>query len=281
MRNVSPDLFAWVAVDGRPGQLVPVEDARISVRDRGVTIGEGIFETCKVVAGQAVALTRHLERMTRGAASLSLTPPAMQDVREGVTAVLKSSTPRIALGRLRITVTAGEPHSPLSTLIVTAHAIEPWPPQTSAILAPWVRNERSPLAGVKSTSYAENAVALAFARTHGVSEALLANTHGALCEGTASNVFGIRDGRLVTPSLETGCLPGVTRELVLEWFGGAEVIEDPHTFIESVDEAFLTSSTRDVHPLTRLDEREWTAVGPVAARLAQEFQQRLSDDIDP
>ncbi len=81
---------------------------------------------------------------------------------------------------------------------------------------PWVRNERSAVAGLKTTSYAENVRALAYAKERGGSEAIFANTVGDLCEGTGSNIFCVYDGELVTPTLESGALAGVTRTLVLD-----------------------------------------------------------------
>ena len=93
------------------------------------------------------------------------------------------------------------------------------------VTVPWPRNERGALAGLKTTSYAENVVALAEARRRGGTEAIFANLAGHLCEGTGSNVFYVVDGELRTPTLASGCLAGVTRALVLEWCGGVEVDE--------------------------------------------------------
>jgi branched-chain amino acid aminotransferase len=130
-----------------------------------------------------------------------------------------------------------------------------WPPTTAVVLAPWPRNERSALAGVKSISYAENVVALAWARERDAGEALLANTIGNLCEGTGSNVFVALGGRLVTPPLSSGCLAGVVRSLLVE--GNIASEDDVATStLADVEEAFLTSSTREVQSIDRLDGRE-------------------------
>ena len=90
---------------------------------------------------------------------------------------------------------------------------------------PWPRNERGALAGLKTTSYAENVVALAYAAERGATEAVFANTAGHLCEGTGSNVFYVVEGELRTPTLAAGCLAGISRALLLEWYGGREVDE--------------------------------------------------------
>src|SRR4029078_9248441 len=112
------------------------------------------------------------------------------------------------------------------------------------------RNERCPLAVLKTTSYAENVIALAYAAERGASEAVFGNLAGNLCEGTGTNVFVAVGGRLVTPPLAAGCLAGVTRALVLEL---TDAVEENVALgaLARVDEAFLTSSTRDVQAVGR------------------------------
>ncbi|MCC3778960.1 aminotransferase class IV, partial [Streptomyces sp. UNOB3_S3] len=154
-------------------------------------------------------------------------------------------------------------------------------PATAAVTVPWTRNERGALAGAKSTSYAENVVALAHARAHGATEALFANTVGALCEGTGSNVFVVLDGELHTPTLSSGCLPGITRALVVEWAGAKET-ELPFDVLERAEEVFLTSSLRDVQAVRALDGRQLPgAPGPVTAKAMRIFEERSAADIDP
>ena len=101
------------------------------------------------------------------------------------------------------------------TLVIALAPMDPWPESTKVAVVPWPRNERGALAGLKTTSYAENVVALAYAKRLGAGEALFADTRGRLSEGTGSNVFVVLGDRLVTPALTTGCLAGVTRALVL------------------------------------------------------------------
>ena len=97
--------------------------------------------------------------------------------------------------------------------------------ETTVVTVPWTRNEHGATAGLKTTSYAENVIALAHAVERGGSEAVFANTAGNLCEGTGTNVFYVVDGELRTPTLASGCLAGVTRALVIEWCGAREVDE--------------------------------------------------------
>ena len=111
------------------------------------------------------------------------------------------------------------------TLVVALGPLEPRTTPSSAVTVPWPRNERGALAGLKTTSYAENVVALAYADERGGDEAIFANLAGHLCEGTGSNVFYAVGGELRTPTLASGCLAGITRELLLEWCDVVEVDE--------------------------------------------------------
>lgn len=276
----------WVG-DRDVGSIVPEQEALIGVLDRGFTVGEGVFETLKVVDGRAFAVTRHLQRLSRSARILGLPEPVDEVVRDAVDEVLFANAPLLgAFARLRVTYTAGSVQShgaagsALPSLVVSVAPAGPWPATTSVVTVPWTRNERSPLAGAKCTSYAESVIALRYARERGASEGVLANTRGQLCEGTASNVFVVIDSAVVTPPLSSGCLPGVTRELVLEWFGAHEK-DLPLDALQTADEVFVTSSTRDVHPVVTADERTWPAVGPVAKALHDEFASRARRDLDP
>ena len=255
----------------------------IAVTDHGFTVGDGVFEAVKTLAGQPFALTRHLARLERSAAGLGLPVPDLDDVRRGVAAVTGDDP----IGRLRITWSAG-PHPMGSgrgggppTLVVAWSAIGPAAEQTSVVTVPWTRNERGATAGLKTTSYAENVIALAFAAERGGTEAVLANTAGDLCEGTGSNVFYVVDGELRTPTLASGCLAGVTRSLVVEWCGAREVDEPLETVREQASEAFLASTTRDVQPIARWDDRELPAPGPVTARCARAWADHEAGTMDP
>jgi branched-chain amino acid aminotransferase len=170
-------------------------------------------------------------------------------------------------------------HGP--TLVVAVGAAKPLADTTAIVTVPWPRNERGALAGIKTTSYAENAKALAQALDAGATEAVFADTTGRLCEGTGSNVFVVRDGRVLTPTLETGCLAGVTRALVLEWVPGAEETDLPLAALQDSDEIFLTSTLRDVQGVNRVDGRELTGPGPVTKDVMAVFAERSAAEHDP
>jgi branched-chain amino acid aminotransferase len=268
------------------GALLDDAQARISVFDHGLTVGDGVFETVKVTGGLPFALTRHLKRLAASAAGLGLPEPEPDAIAAGVSAVQKASgSPDRA--RVRITVTGGE--SPLGsqrgggplTVVIALSALNEWEASCDVVTVPWPRNERGAMAGIKTTSYAENVRALAYAAERGASEAIFANTVGNLCEGTGSNVFLVVDGELVTPPLSAGCLAGVTRGLLLEWFGGSERDVSAET-LAAAPEAFLASTTRDVQPIRSVDGVVLPAVpGPVTGKAAQVFATRAAQSPDP
>lgn len=260
------------------GQVVAADVPSIRALDHGVTVGDGAFETCKIVDGEAFALTRHLGRLGRTLTGLGL--PAVDEarVREGIDAVLAAGD-RINFGRVRVTVTAGagplgsdRDDSP-ATVVIAATSSRPHAKSAPVVTVPWVRNERAATAGLKTTSYAENVIAITHARSRGAEEALLANTRGELCEGTASNVFVVTDGVLRTPPLESGCLAGITRQLAIEWCreAGLEVLEEalPFEVLQTADEVIITNSSRDVQGVHAVDDRRLVAPGPVTTKAVQ------------
>jgi len=280
---MSNDVRVWVN-----GQRVDAGAPSIAALDHGVTVGDGVFETAKVADGAVFALTRHSRRLDRSLAGLGL-PPADHDlIAKGIEDVLSGEP--IAFGRLRWSVTGGA--GPLGsdrdesalTYIVTAGA-QPLPPASCKVVTvPWTRNERSATVGLKTTSYAENVVALAYAKERGGIEAIFANTRGELCEGTGSNVFVVVDGEVLTPPVESGLLPGITRGLVIEWCreAGIPVREAtlPMDVLATADEVFITSSTKDVLPVHAVDERE-LPVGPVTQAAADVFARLSRERNDP
>jgi branched-chain amino acid aminotransferase len=267
------------------GGLRDADTARVSVFDHGLTVGDGVFETVRATNGTTFALTRHLDRLARSARGLGLPEPDLDEVRRACAEVAAANPAE--LGRLRITYTGG--HGPLGsdrgdrgpTLVVALGATTRRPDTTAVVTVPWTRNERGALTGLKTTSYAENVVALARAREQGASEALFPNTVGQLCEGTGSNVFVVLDGEIHTPPVASGCLAGITRALTVEWTGARET-DLPIGVLERADEIFLTSTLRDVQGVHRVDGRELpSAPGPVTAKAMRIFEERSGDDLDP
>lgn len=279
---MSSDIRVWV-----DGARVEPSAPAISAVDHGITVGDGVFETAKALDGRVFALTRHADRLDRSLGGLGLPPANRETVEAGIAAVLEEP---LEFGRVRWTVTAGL--GPLGsdrgdsgyTYVVTAGSMPSPPASGGVVVVPWTRNERAATAGLKTTSYADNVVALAHAKARGASEAIFANTRGELCEGTGSNVFVVVGDEILTPPLSSGALAGITRELVLQWCraDGVAIREAdlPIDILQEADEVFITSSTRDVMPVDRVDDRVLT-VGALTKAAAESFARHSAESMDP
>ena len=276
------------------GVLVDEGDARVSVFDHGFTVGDGVFETLKTYGGRPFAVRRHLARLAASAEGMGLRAPPADTLRAALDDVAAAN--ELGEATLRITVTSGP--GPLGsarhakapggtggeagpTVVVAPGRLAVPAAAVEVAVVPWPRNERGALAGLKTTSYGENVVALAWARARGADEAVFANLAGELCEGTGTNVVVAIGGRLVTPALRSGCLAGVTRALVIE--AGGVVEEDlPLSALADAAEAFLTSTTREVQPISAVDGRALSAApGPLTAAAAAAFVALAATDPDP
>lgn len=257
------------------GELLPESEAKISVFDHGLTTGDGVFESVVVRNGRPFALSRHLARLQGSAERLGLAVPSRAELERAVGAVVASAG--FSFAKVRITLTGGP--GPLGsgrsdsqpTLVVAIEELPPRSPAVAVVVAPWPRNEKGAIAGAKTISYAENVVALAYAAERQAQEALFFNLSGNLCEGTGTNVFVGLDGELVTPPLSAGCLAGVTRGLVLEVTGARER-DVSASELGRVSEAFLSSTTRGVHPIARIDDRPLEAPGPLTKAAEAAFE---------
>jgi len=272
-----PPPSSFVYSDGRlhdaAAPLLPLGDAALRW-------GEGLFESIAAYGGLLFALERHLARLATGAERLGLALPRRAEVEEGAALLLAANRLQDSRpARLRLTLTGGTPGQ-------RARGTSPWfleatppPPHASAaraVLVPWTRNERSALAGLKTLSYGDNPVALRYAAERDADEALFLNTRGELCEGAWSNVFVKLDGRWLTPPLDSGCLPGVTRALLLEIAaaGGTPIEEIPVKVSElrEVEAALLSSTFRGVQPLRRLEGRP-LPIAPEAAAWYSRYEE--------
>jgi len=269
-------LKAWL-----DGELIDADRAVISIADKGFLVGDGVFETLRAYDGRLFALDQHLDRLARSAQAMKIELPEAATLREAVLQTVAAN--ELGEARVRITVTSGvgpaglDRADGLGTALVTATPLASPPAAVHAAMAPWPRNERSILVGVKTTSNAENVAKLAYARGQGADEALSVNLAGNVCEGASSNVFVVQDGRVLTPPLSAGCLAGITRERLIVLCGQVrvEVSEEdfPASTLTTCDEIFITSSTREVVPVTQLDGRPIGDgnAGTLTQRLAREF----------
>lgn len=259
------------------------DEARLSVTDHGLVVGDGVFEALKVTTAGPFATTRHLNRMSRSAKSMGLPDPDHDLVRTAIDAVVADRS--WDLGKIRITYTGGQ--GPLGsgeafgnpTLVVAAQAEGAQSETTTIVTTPWTRNESGALTGVKSTSYGENVLGLAYAHERNATEGIFCNNAGQVCEGTGTNIFFVFGDRVITPPLQAGPLAGITRELLLEW---ADIAEEDITLekAKTADEVFITSSIRDVQGVTAWDAARFE-FGPKTRELAAVFTQRSEADPDP
>ena len=266
------------------GNLVDPLEGTVSAVDHGIVVGDGVFETLKVTNGVPFAISRHVKRLGFSSQGLGISLPDEDLVRKAINEVLNKDP---SAERLRVTWSSGP--GPLSstrgdsggTLSVASSPGTNWPVSEKVHLSEWTRNENGALTGLKTTSYAENVRALHSAHEVGCSEAVFLNTSGWLCEGTGTNIFLVVDETLVTPDLSSGCLAGITRELVLE----IEEVEERELSLSEASgasEAFLTSSTRDISPISNLGEIVLpNAPGPVTLRVAEKFAQLIASNPDP
>lgn len=246
--------------------------------DRGLLLGDGLFETVLAVDGALVGLAAHLDRMTASCAVLGLPPPdrALAERLMGE-ALARIDAPRAAV---RLTLTAGSggrgldrPASPEPRLFASA-AASPRPSEPARLITSSVRrNEGSPAARLKTLSYLDSVLARAQARQRGVDEALMLNSQGQAACAAAANVFWVRDGRLYTPALECGVLAGTMRAQVLAAAArlGVEAAEvrAPGAALADAEAVFLTNSLIGVRAVSDLDEAAFGA-SSLVARLASE-----------
>jgi branched-chain amino acid aminotransferase len=283
----------WLSWNGR---IVALGEAKISLLDRGVLYGDGLFETMRAYGGRVFRLEAHLERLGSSAPVVRLMLPwTAAELSEAVRGVLAASG--LGDAYLRLTVLRGEgPPGPAPVAGVSPHyfviarPLKPYPERcyregATAIMATTRQNEGSPLSRVKSTSYLNHVLAIGEARDAGADEALLLNNREELAEGATSNLFLVRGDTLLTPPVECGCLPGVTRAVVLERAPALGLTPQlrPLTLPDllAADEAFLTNSLMEVMPLVRVGEHPIGAgrPGAVTARVAAEYRATVSREL--
>jgi len=235
--------------------------------DRGAILGLGLFETLLGLDGRVVFRERHLERIAAGCARFGWVAPQQQfaDLPQAISSLLETAGHGAGRSRIRLTVTAGT--GALADLAsggdrlvwMTASPLGDAPANLAVNIAAWPRNERGALTGLKCASYAENLLALDQARRAGFDETLFFNTTGDLCEAATANVFLVRDRVLRTPSLASGCLPGITRGVVLDLAARAaipcEEVALRRADLDRADEVFVTSATRGPVAVSRVGDR--------------------------
>jgi branched-chain amino acid aminotransferase len=272
------------------GTLVPAQEAKISPFDRGFLYGYGLFETMRSYNGRIFRLDRHLDRLKRSAAMLALASELeAYDLKQVIYKTLEAN--RLKDARIRLTVSAGlgewglaPPNLGPITVMVFAQKLDLPPPQAyrrgiRAAIVSTRRNSLSPLSQIKTSNYLDSFIALSQAVASGAEEAILPNERGFIAECSTSNIVLVIEGILTTPSVESGILPGITREAVLELARdlGIEAVEGeiPEADLFQAEEAFLTTSVREIVPITSVNDKPVGSgkPGPVTRRLMAAYKE--------
>lgn len=277
-----------MAVVWLDGGLVDERDAKISVLDRGLLNGYGLFETLRAYRGKPWALDDHYDRLVAGGDLIDLEVPSKADVAAAIDGVLSGNG--LTEAGVRLTITGGEgptdvqadPDSP-THVIVIAYPVRDYTAlyKDGAALVTLAETGR-PLAGIKTTSYAASVAGRVFARRAGADDAVFLGGHKRILEATGSNVFIASGMTLRTPSIEDSILPGVTRKHVIDVATreGFDVVEDT-IYMDDVlaaDEVVLTSSLREVYRARSIDGDALKSNG-TAARLRVAYETLVAETI--
>lgn len=237
------------------GKYLDETEFRVSPTDRGLCHGLSLFETILSVDGQPKLVAEHFRRLKGGLLRLNIRRIELDDyaLEEVMIELLRRNGLESGMARIRFTLSMGE--GPVN-LIDSGHAwkwitvsrVEPEAIGLRLTLAPWRKDNESMLSGIKTGNYAEHLIALDMARHEGFDEMLFFNTSDELCEASMANVFLIRDNELYTPGLDSGCLPGVTRELMIRMAASQKIPCHTKSLskkdLSKAEGIFLTSSIK-------------------------------------
>jgi len=278
------------------GRICPPDEAKVSVFDRGFLYGDSVYETVSTMYGRLFALSEHLGRLERSATRIGLRPPARPTIERAIAETVQAAANPESRVRVMLTRGVGKLDlDPASAddpqLIVVVTPFQPLPAAlyqagASAAIVSVVRDDpRAIDPAIKSGNYLNNVLALGEARRQGAHEALLCAADGTVAEGASSNVFMVKDGQVRTPGLDVGILEGITRAQVLALArgNGIPTLETRlrPAELRGADEAFITSATRGVLPVTRIDGAVLGdgRPGPVTRRLMQLLDQLARDGV--
>jgi branched-chain amino acid aminotransferase len=249
------------------GEVMPVDEMRIPVTDKGLIRGDGVFEVVRLFEGRPFALREHLERMQRSADNLRL-PLDMDAVRADIARLAEAEPGHD--GVLRAFVTRG------GRRVVLHEPLPQLPPVMRVATVTYAPTRI--LDGIKSLSYAGNMLATRLAMERGFDEALLVTPHGRVLEAPTSSFFWVKDGALCTPPLSDHVLASITRGRLLELM---EVEERSCTLddVRAADEAFLASTVREALPLAAVDDIELAVDGPITAEAGRVLRERIAEEL--
>jgi branched-chain amino acid aminotransferase len=269
-------------------RIVPIEQARLSPGQAGLLNGWGLFTTMRIFRGEAFAFERHWRRLEKDAGRIRLPFPFdPAKVRHHLSELLAANqvvegTARIYMIYNRVGFWQSEEPIPQVDLLLFTAGLPPHPEQARLSIAEHGRHAASPLAGVKVTSWLNNVWHLAEAQSHGWNELVLLNERGEVAECTTANIFSVKNGKVATPPLSSGCLEGVTRGMLLEIAPRNGVTLAEQTLMPkdlySADEVFITSTNRSLLGISEIAGHKFSVVmGPVAQKLESAFDAAMRE----
>ncbi len=274
----------------RNDHVVSMQEVRLSPGQAGLLNGWGVFTTIRIYEGQPFAFDRHWSRLATDANRLKIPLEWQPDnVLAHLGELIDSNHVKDGCARIYFVYNrvgswvSDEPMPEVDLILYTADLPRRIGPVRLG-LQTFGRYASSPLAGVKVTSWLENVWMLDQATRRGFDEVILLNEHNEVTECTAANIFCVRKGEVTTPPLAAGCLPGVTRAILLELGEqfGARVQEAPLRMEDllAADEVFITSTTREVQPVSQVEDRTIAQPGgPVTRRLAEAFSHYVAQTL--
>ncbi|BDS05970.1 4-amino-4-deoxychorismate lyase [Oceaniferula spumae] len=271
------------------GTLMGETEVHLSPFDLGVSVGLGVFETLSAYRGLAPTFPQHYERLVSSAAEMDLSVPDAEEIADAVESVIRANGLGEQRARVRISLGTGardlgghcSSADVQDYIIVTAIPQDDPKPMAELVLVPKRCNEHSAVTGIKSSSYANHVLSYRYARKAGADEGVMLNTSGNICECSMSNLFLVKDGKVLTPPLSSGCLPGVTRAVVMKLCQEESILVEEWDLSEddlfTADEIFITSSAREVQPAKMVDT-EMQCPGPLSKRIAEAYQRNIHNE---
>jgi branched-chain amino acid aminotransferase len=268
--------------------IVSLQEAHLSPGQMGLLMGWGVFTTLRIYEGKPFAFDRHWARMSHDAERLGMNlTHSQEDVRLAVTRLAVANRrpegmARVSFVKNRGGLWAEADNRPETDLLIFTREVVPWPAVHRLKVQPHAIYSATRLAGAKMLSWVQNAALLEQAHAEGFDDVLLLNQSGQIAECTSANVFLIRGGKVLTPPLSAGCLPGVTRDTLREVVprAGFEFIEEnlsPED-LSSADEVFISSTTREVAAVASIDPQwRYRAPGKTTMTIERAFQEHVRD----
>jgi branched-chain amino acid aminotransferase len=268
------------------GELVSSNAIRFSPFQTGLLSGWGLFSTLRIYRGVPFALEDHLERIAADAGKLHVeVGTLLPSIPEAFGAVIECNRAVEAMARIYLIRNRGGlldmPGQRDTDLLIVTAGLRNWGPSARLKMQPHGRHAQSPLAGTKTLTWAHNLVLLESATRAGFDDVLLLNERGEVAECTSANVFLVRGQEVVTPPLDSGALPGVSRKVILRACGrngvraGERAVHADDLF--SADEVFISSTTREVQPVSRIDDRALNGPGEMSAKIEELFRREVEE----